>query len=187
MFRLVINKKSWLCLVGKAWNEFLDDVEKLGERGGFLHSREEDMRSYLFCKLVDILNREKMWLIDLRTELSVERKRLDLALGINNKKCSLGIEVKPNMTRTPVSGDLNKLKDFLKKGCIETGVFIGINKHRDSWDRILENWFEDVGLSIDKEDKGDNNYWNMRVLKPIYTGEKMEQFDSLFIVFRKIS
>lgn len=170
--------------MGKAWNEFLDDVEKLGERGGFLHSREEDMRSYLFCKLVDILNREKMWLIDLRTELRIERKRLDLALGINNKKCSLGVEVKPNITKTPVNEDLNKLKIFLKKGYIKTGVFIGINKHLDSWDKILENWFEDIGLIIDKEDKGDNNYWNARVLKPIYKGEKIVQFDSLFIVLR---
>lgn len=179
-------------MVKVAWSNLLDDVDRIGNKKGFVWTREEDIRSYLFCKIADVLMTEEKWLTDLQTEVRYGKSRLDLALGNNGEdKFILGVEIKRGIIKNPVLKDINKLKTLMDRSHIRAGIFIGFSNHRqeDHWRKIFENWFSEISVDMGFEDLGHNNYLEIREIKPFRIPDKGSEkechWDSVFIVIRR--
>lgn len=180
-----VNK--WLLFVQEAWNSLVDDFERLDEPTGYGHIREEDIRSYLFCKITDILRRRGEWLLNLHTEQRLPTRRADIVVGFNeNDTWIVGVEVKRSGQRKPLKEDLDKLRTFMKDGRIKAGILVAIVKHWDDWEMLFKEWRFVEEFTLEPEDTSKNNYWEIRELREIPLEGKIMKFDSLFFALRKL-
>jgi len=70
--------KKWIEIVHDAWHRLVDDYEELA----YGHMREEDTRSYLFCKIRDLLQERGESLLELHADIAMLDKRADIVLGL---------------------------------------------------------------------------------------------------------
>jgi len=175
---------KWIGIVHDGWHHLLDDIEKLGDKLGFAHlCREEDIRSYFFCKISDAIREKGEWLIDLHAEQPLPNERADIVVGsIDDDSWAVGVEIK----RKVVTDDLDKLCRFMKNGKVKSGVFAAIDKHMINWEAIFKAWGFAERFKFEPKDTGSNNYWEIRELKEIHIGDKIVKWDSLFFVLRKL-
>lgn len=179
-----INK--WLSFVQEAWHSLVDDFERFGEPTGYGHMREEDVRSYLFCKICDTLREQGEWLLNLHTEQRFTTKRVDIVVGLaEDDTWVIGVEVKRIGQRKPLREDLDKLRTFVKDEKIKAGILAAIVRHWDDWETLFRAWGLVEELKFEPEDKGNNNYWEIRELRPVQLENEIIKFDSLFFVLRK--
>lgn len=184
-----MNKQTdiFIKIVLDAWNNFLNDFENLGQHGGYLPEREEDVRCYLFCEIRKELLSQGLSLIDLHAEympsdMGSNYERLDLVVGGYPDEIQVGVEIKFGSN---ILTDLNKLKCWIIEHRIKSGVFLSLNKH--SLDRILDkNIIQE--FSLEEKDIGTNNFFSW---DRVYTeGEAFTRnywnidYDALKIVLR---
>ncbi|MEM3760650.1 MAG: hypothetical protein QXZ02_06035 [Candidatus Bathyarchaeia archaeon] len=103
-----------LKILHEAWTSLLDDYEKIYQRRWYVHEREEDIRSYLFCKILNILNKQRLEVMNLHADIPImNRKRVDIVLGSSKDFWNLGVEIKRSISRAILEEQLNKLKEFI--------------------------------------------------------------------------
>lgn len=123
-----INK--WIDIVKEAWSDFIYDFRLFGERGGYGHICEEDMRCFLFCKIMNLLKSHKEFLINLHADAPISGKSVDIVLGAQeDEKWGLGVEIKRTGNIQGITADLEKLKEFMNDGKIGAGVFLALVPH----------------------------------------------------------
>lgn len=176
-----------IVIVHDAWHRLVDDFEKLGSGDGYGHMREEDIRSYLFCKIGELLRERGERLVDLHADIPLPHRRADIVLGdIDGKSWSVGVEIKRTPQHKPLTNDLDKLSVFMKEGQVEFGILVALVKRYNNWKRVFEAWDLPRKFKLEPKDKGTNNYWEVRELKDIRIGDNSFQWDSLFFVLRKV-
>ena len=105
-------------ILQEAWNNLLEYYEKPLEKSGYIHDREEDLRSLLFCKIFNLLEERGIpftfstergiLLPTISTEVNLRSNtRLDILLR-KSEDSALGVEIKINMA----------IEDDLKKYCL---------------------------------------------------------------------
>lgn len=177
---------KWISIVHEAWHSLVDDFEKLGEVSGYGHMREEDIRSYLFCKISDILRERGEWVASLHAEQPLPGRRADIVAGFGEGETWLvGVEIKRKGQRKPLKEDLDKLQNFMKDSWIKAGVLVAMVIHWEDWEMLFREWGFIEKFKLEPEDKGNNNYWEIRELKQIPIENEIKKFDSLFFVLRK--
>lgn len=183
----MLEVSKWISIVHGAWHSLVDDFERFGDVTGYGHMCEEDIRSYLFCKISDMLRKRGEWLINLHAEQSFLRKRADIVIGLGDDESWLvGVEVKRVGQRKPLREDLDKLRAFMKNGNITAGVLAAIVKHDDDWETLFKEWDFSDEFKLEPRDEGSNNYWEIRELKKIVIGKETYKWDSLFFVLRTL-
>jgi hypothetical protein len=190
---------DWIDILYQAWNKMIKHYARLGARGGYYPSREEDMRSLLFCKIIDVINKEKISLLDLHTEVSLaSHQRTDITLGwVDEKHCKLAIEIK---THKDIEEDIDKLKKLIDEGNVEAGACLATVLR--PWDeskpsRKLPLYETDVyrkvetRFNLDRENKGNNNFvkWkHVRREGAVGTQDYWHiDFDAMFLILRTIN
>lgn len=180
----------WLSIIHKAWNQLVEDFESLGTKRGYGHMREEDIRSYLFCKIRDTLQEQGGWVVELHADIppsKTTRRRTDIVVGLEeDEHWMVGVEVKHNGQRKPLKEDLDKIRSFMRKGWIKAGALAVMTKHWDEWETIFKAWGFPEEYGLESNDKGDNNYWEIRNLKEIQLPNERKKIDSLLFVLRKL-
>jgi hypothetical protein len=191
---------DWINILYQAWNKMLKHYARLGEQGGYYPSREEDMRSFLFSKILDVVDEKKLSLLDLHTEVSLKkgsRQRTDITLGwIDKNHCKLAIETK---VHKGIKEDINKLKELIEDEHIEAGACLAVvlrpcDEKKPS--RKLPLWETDIyreietSLKIAQKDDGNNNFVKWKPIRrqgnvgtPNYWHV---EFDAMFLILRKI-
>lgn len=172
-------------ILRQAWNSLLDDYEKIYQWNWYLHEREEDIRSYLFCKIVDILNRRGLDVINLHADISVlGRKRADIVLGLKDKDSwNLGVEIKRSISRAVMEEQINKLQNFMANKKIESGAFLAIIQHSYGLRKMLDPWGFKDKFKLEGRDKGNNNFIEWR---RIIVDDVDIDWDALFLVLRTL-
>ena len=179
----------WLSIIYDSWNRLVVDFENLGTKTGYGHIREEDIRSYLFCKARDTLQERGEWVVELHADIRpsrATRQRIDVVVGLDEENhWIVGVEVKHNGQHKPLKKDLDKMRDFMTKGWIKAGVLAVIAKHWEDWETTFKAWGFPEEYGLEPNDKGDNNYWEIRDLKEIELPNERKKLDSLLFVLRK--
>lgn len=168
-------------IIHEAWNSLLDDYQKLGLPGGYIHMREEDLRSFLFCKIIELLRKQKLFLLDLHADIPLPRKRADIVLGLSDEAWHIGVEIKTRRQPKPIREDLEKLQIFMKDKQIEAGVFLAIFEHSWNMRECFSHWGFDVEFKLEERDRGNNNFTEWRRLT---IEERNIDYDALFLVLR---
>lgn len=175
--------KKWIEMVHDAWHRLVDDYEELA----YGHMREEDTRSYLFCKIRDLLQERGESLLELHADIAMPDKRADIVLGLAKRDSwSLGVEIKHKGQKKPLTDDLNKLSAFIREGKIKSGILAALVDHWDNWEPIFEAWDLATKFQLGPKDKGSSNYWEIRKLKEVRIEDESFKWDSLFFVLRKL-
>ena len=180
---------EWVDILKEAWSKLIDDYRMFGpfERSGYGHMQEEDMRCFLFCKLMDELRSRNKFLINLHADVPILGKRVDIALGLEEDKpeedrWKLGVEIKRTGDIQPIKEDLEKLRFFMENGKVKAGVFVTMAKHsvnlKDQFRRDINAEYE-----LEEKDTGNNNFakW-VRIRIPEYNVD----WDALYLVLRKV-
>lgn len=177
---------KWISIVHEAWHSLIDDFERLGETSGYGHMREEDIRSYLFCKISEILRKRGEWVASLHAEQPLPEKRADIVVGFGEGESWLvGVEIKQTGQHKLLKEDLDKLQKFMKDVRIKAGILAAVAIHWIDWEMLFKEWRFTEKFKLEHEDKGNNNYWEIRELKQVLIGKEMKKLDSLFFVLRK--
>ena len=159
-------------ILQESWNNLLEYYEKPLEKSGYIHDREEDLRSLLFCKIFNLLE-ERGIPLNFSTErgpfptISTEVRmrsntRLDILLR-RSEDSALGVEIKRNMA---IENDLEKLKNFMMKKLITIGAFTTIVKRSQNLKTREMTPFVDtpdyhkvkILYDISENDNGSNNF-----------------------------
>jgi hypothetical protein len=184
---MMVEVEKWLDIAYQAWNSLLDDYERFGSEDGYGHMREEDIRSYLFCKIKDLLQKRKESLLELHADVPLPGNRADIVLGfVEEDTFSVGIEIKRVGQRKPLIADLRKLCVFMKEEKIKYGILAALVKHYDDWETIFEGWELAKRFHLESKEKASNNYWEIRKLKEIKVEGLSIKWDSLFFVLRHL-
>lgn len=175
---------DWINFVKEAWHRLIWDYRRFGEQTGYGHTREEDIRCFLFCKIMDLLHHHKMFLINLHADIPLlDEKRADLVLGVKEDAWELGIEVKRTGELRSVEGDLEKLQDFMRNKKIEVGIFLTIAPHAYNLREMLELRNVSAEFKLEQKDNGNNNFTEWHRIK---IDEYNKDWDTLFLVLRSI-
>ena len=181
-------KYDWLEVVTKGWNSLLEDYDRFEENKRFWHEREEDIRSYLFHKLMLVLRKEHIpwWDAILRTEIDYQGKRLDLAIGWVENRYDVGIEVKPEVQRSKFINDIQKLKILIENRYLNTGVFIGFGTQLDESARehIIQEWLKAAGVPLQEHPNEKSTCWKIKPIKPVRIENEVRNIESMMIVLR---
>ena len=171
----------WIDIVNEAWSDLIFDYRKFGDRSGYGHIREEDIRCFLFCKIMNLLRLHNEFLINLHAEAPVGGKTLDIALGPEAEKWELGVEIKRTGDLQSIRKDLEKLRTFMGDRKIEAGVFLAIARHsanlKDEFQRHINKEYK-----LEEKDKGNNNFMKWHRIKiDAYNVD----WDALFLTIRR--
>jgi hypothetical protein len=188
--RIEVNK--WIRIVLEAWHSLVDDFENFGPERGYGHMREEDIRSYLFCKISEVMQKRGEWLFELHAEQPLPEERADIVVGTIDDVPCVGVEIKQSGQQKPLTNDLNKLCSFMKNGEIKSGILAVITEHyeyvspKPYWESVFKAWDFPERFKLEPKDIGKNNYWEIRELKEITIENKIKKLDSLLFVLRKL-
>jgi len=175
-----INK--WVNIIKEAWFDLIYDYRKFGERSGYGHMREEDIRCFLFCKIMDLLKLHDEFLINLHAQVPIGGATVDMALGPEEDKWELGVEIKRTGGIQTIKKDLEKLRNFMKNKKIEAGVFLTIAQHSVNLkDKLQSDIYAEYKL--EEKDAGNNNFTEWHCIK---IDEYDVDWDALFLVLRKV-
>lgn len=182
-----VNK--WIDMLREAWSKLIEDYRILGsfERSGYGHMQEEDLRCFLFCKVMDELRSRDEFSVDLHADVSVLGKRVDLALGLGEDKpdeaaWKLGVEIKRTADIQGIRGDLEKLRFFIESRKIEAGAFLAMAKHSADLKTLFTQVFN-AEYKLEEKDTGNNNFTNW---VPIKIDTLNVEWDTLFLVLRRL-
>jgi len=176
-----INK--WIGIVKEAWSDLIYDYRRISERSGYGHMREEDIRCFLFCKIMNLLRRRDEVLINLHADVPVsDRKTIDIGLGLEENKWELGVEIKRTGDIQAIKNDLQKLRNFILNKKIEAGIFLTIADHsanlKDKFQQIINAEYE-----LEEKDTCNNIFVEWQRIK---IDECNVDWDALFLVLRKV-
>lgn len=168
--------------VKEAWTNLTQAYRELGEKSGYAHlEREEDLRCFFFCKIMEVLQQHNEFLIDLHAEVSLSHWNVDIVLGFEGEeKCDLGIEIKKGGDIDAIRQDLEKLRSLMKSKNIRAGVFVTIVKHSFDLRKKLQEIISEY--SLEEKDLGDNNFAQFN--RMMVDKHKMD-WDALLLVLRK--
>ncbi len=181
-----MSEEEYLSILLKAWDNVLYHYKKFGDWDGYLHRREEDLRSLLFSKIFELFEDEKIPLLNIQTETRLPRKRLDIALG-EREPFSIGIEIKRNKSVF----DLGKLEEFMNQEKIKYGAFIAIVRLLDDMQNKIP--FESSPYYLEIKNKYDitkdreqsNNFIIVTTIDKS-DSEQHINWDALLIILRNI-
>lgn len=178
-----LKTNKWVDIVKEAWSDLIYDYRKIGERSGYGHMREEDIRCFLFCKIMELLKCHDEFLINLHADVPIlDKKTIDIGLGPEEDGWKLGVEIKRTGDAQAIKNDLEKLRNLIVSKKIEAGVFLAIAQHsanlKDEFERDINAEYE-----LEERDKSDNNFveWHC-----ITIDEYNVDWDALFLVLRKV-
>ena len=171
--------------VKEAWGDLISAYRQLGEKSGFVHMRrEEDLRCFFYCKIMEVLQAHDEFLHHLHAEVSISSKWIDIALGTvvdDEDKWELGIEIKNSDDTMEIKKDLEKLRELIKNKNIAAGLFVTMTQHSAN----LKDKLHPINLEykIEEKEKGDNNFSKWERIKV----DKYDvDWDALLIVVRKV-
>jgi len=175
---------EYLKILHEAWISLLDDYGKIYQWVWYVHEREEDIRSYLFCKILNILKKRRLEVMNLHVDIPImNRKRADIVLGSSEDIWNLGVEIKRSISHAIMEEQLNKLGDFIANKKIDSGVFLAIIQHSYNLKEMLEYWGFKEKFKLEERDKGNNNFieWRRIIVK-----DANIDWDTLFLVLRTL-
>jgi hypothetical protein len=130
---------------------------------------------------MDLLKWHDEFLINLHADVPINAKTVDIALGPEEDRWELGVEIKRTGDLQAIKNDLEKLRNFLVSKKIEAGVFLTVVDHSVN----LQGEFQrniNAEFKLEEKDTGNNNFM---VWHRIKIDEYDVDWDALFLVLRK--
>lgn len=174
---------KWVDIVKEAWSDLIYDYRKFGERSGYGHMREEDIRCFLFSKVMELLKWHDEFLINLHADVPIlDAKTVDIGLGPEEDRWELGVKIKRSGDIQAIKNDFKKLRNFMVAKKIEAEVFLTIANRsanlKDQFQRSINAEYK-----LEEKDTGNNNFVEWHHIK---VDEYNVDWDALFVVLRKV-
>jgi len=174
---------NWIDILREAWSNLVSDYRKLGERSGYAHRREEDIRCFLFCKIMDLLQERDKFLLDLAADVPILNQKADIGLAPKKEDgWKIALEIKRTGKLDKIKEDLEKLRNFLERKKIEAGVFLTIAEHSEN---LREKLTQSINteFKLEGQDQENNNFTEWHRIK---IDKFNMDWDTLFLVLRKV-